>query len=170
MNQGTTTFARDDDASPTSHDLAAAFVTAGLDAHVLDDALKLLWRKLVVNAAISPLCALAGRPNGGIVDDPNLQVLARTLVAEAAAVAHADGIAIAGAWETVEAAARATAANRNSMLQDFDAGRPTEIDAISGAIVRRAQTHGIAVPLTETMLRLVRARERFGSTAHEAGR
>ena len=56
------------------------------------------------------------------------------------------------------------------MLQDLDAGRPTEIDAISGAIVRRARTHGIAVPVTETMLRLVRARERFGSApAHGAG-
>jgi 2-dehydropantoate 2-reductase len=46
------------------------------------------------------------------------------------------------------------------MLQDLDAGRPTEIDAISGAIVRRARSHAIAVPLTETVLRLVRARER----------
>ncbi|MDB5091995.1 MAG: 2-dehydropantoate 2-reductase, partial [Candidatus Eremiobacteraeota bacterium] len=57
-------------------------------------------------------------------------------------------------------AARATAANRNSMLQDLDAGRPSEIEAIAGAIVRSAADHGIAVPLTHAMLRLVRARQR----------
>lgn len=159
VNRGTTAFARDDAASPTSEELAAAFVTAGLDAYVVDDALGLLWRKLVVNAAISPLCALTRRPNGAIVEDANLQVLARTLTAEAAAVARADGVEIADVWATVVAAASATAANRNSMLQDFDAGRPTEIDAISGAIVRRARAHRIGVPLTETVLRLVRAHE-----------
>ncbi len=160
VNCGTTTFARDDGASPTSDELAAAFLAAGLEARVIDDAHALLWRKLIVNAAVNPLCALAGRTNGAIAHDPDLELLARGLTAEAAAVARADGAEIAEPWEIVRAAADASAANDNSMLQDLDAGRPTEIDAISGAIVRRAGAHGIAVPLTETVLRLVRARER----------
>lgn len=161
VNLGTTTFARDGTAAPTSDALAAAFAGAGLDAHVADDVGLLLWRKLAIVAAINPLGALTGSTNGTIATDPDLAPLARALAAEAAAVAHAEGVDTGDAWEAVEAAARATAANRNSMLQDLDAGRPTEIDAISGAIVRRARTHGIAVPVTETMLRLVRARERF---------
>ncbi len=114
----------------------------------------------MVNAAINPLGALARRTNGDVVSDPDLLPLARTLVAEAVAVAASAGVAIDDPWALVEAAGRASAANRNSMLQDLDAGRPTEIDAISGAILRRAAAHGIAVPLTEAVSRLVRARER----------
>ncbi|MBV8368617.1 MAG: 2-dehydropantoate 2-reductase [Candidatus Eremiobacteraeota bacterium] len=160
VNRGETTFARDDRALPTSFDLAHAFIEAGLEARVVDDVEPVLWRKLLVNAALNPLGALAARTNGAVATDPDLAPLAEILAAEAAAVAASEGVEAGDPWGTVEAAARASAANRNSMLQDLDAGRPTEIDAISGAILRRARAHGIAVPLTETMLRLVRGRER----------
>jgi 2-dehydropantoate 2-reductase len=162
VNRGTTTFARDDTAAPTSDDLAGAFAAAGFDARVVDDVDLLLWRKLVIVAAINPLGALTGSTNGAVVTDADLVPLARALAAEAAAVARAEGVDPGDPWAALEAAARSTAANRNSMLQDLDAGRPTEIDAISGAIVRRARAREIAVPLTDTVLRLVRARERSG--------
>lgn len=162
VNRGTTIFARDDAASPTSDDLAEAFAAAGLDARVGHDVDLLLWRKLMIVAVINPLGALTGRTNGAVTTDPELVPLARDLCAEAAAVARAEGVDPGEPWEAVAAAAQATAANRNSMLQDMDTGRPTEIDAISGAIVRRARAHGIPVPMTETMLHLVRARQRAG--------
>ena len=155
-----TVFGRDDTSSPSSDELAAALRGCGLAASVVDDPAPALWRKLVVNAALNPLGALARRTNGDVVADPDLAPLARALAYEAGTVAKASGIDVGDPWQSVEAAGRATAANRNSMLQDLDAGRPTEIDAISGAIVRRARAHDIPVPLTETMLRLVRARER----------
>lgn len=158
-NEGTTTFERDASAAPSSDELAAAFRVAGLEAQVVDDVVPVLWRKLVVNAALNPSCALTARPNGAAVSDPDLEALARTLAAEAAAVAKAEGVDVGDPWLAVQAAASASAANRNSMLQDLDAGRPTEIDAISGALVRRAATRAIAVPVTEAVLRLVRARE-----------
>ncbi len=163
IGRGATIFARDERAAPTSAELAAAFAAAGLDARVVDDIAPLLWRKLVVNAAINPLGALARRTNGDVASDHDLVPLARALAAEAAAVAASEGMAIDDPWAMVEAAWHASAANRNSMLQDLDAGRPTEIDAISGALLRRAAAHGIAVPLTETVARLVRARERSAS-------
>ncbi|MEO7039959.1 MAG: 2-dehydropantoate 2-reductase [Candidatus Elarobacter sp.] len=160
IRRAPTVFARDDTAPPTSDELAAAFRAAGLDASVVDDPAPLLWRKLVVNAALNPVGALARRTNGDVVTDPDLAPLARTLALEAGAVAAASGIDAGDAWATVQAAGRETAANQSSMLQDVDAGRPTEIEAICGAIVRRAGAHGIPVPLTEAMLRLVRARAR----------
>ncbi len=160
IGRGATVFARDAGAAPSSDELAAAFAAAGLDAQVVDDIALVLWRKLVVNAAINPLGALARRTNGAVGSDPDLVPLARALVAEAAAVAAAEGVTIDDPWGLLEAASRATAPNRTSMLQDLDAGRPTEIEAISGAIARRAAAHGIAVPLTQTVAHLVRARER----------
>lgn len=158
VNCGTTQFAAGDGESPSAGDLVAAFLAAGLDARITDDAAAMLWRKLVVNAAINPLCALTATPNGAAASE-GLAPLARALAAEAAAVARAEGSDLGDPWPAVEAAALASATNRNSMLQDLDAGRPTEIDAISGAIVERARRHGIAVPLTATMLAMVRARE-----------
>ncbi len=182
MNAGTTLFARARSAPPidagaagvrtsaaTSDELAAAFRAAGLDARVVDDVDAILWRKLVVNAAINPVCALAARPNGAVVTDPDLEALARALAAEAAAVARAEGAEPGEPWSAVEAAARTSAANRNSMLQDLEAGRRTEIEAISGEIARRAATHGIAVPVTETVLRLVRGRERSTAEPRSKG-
>ncbi len=58
--------------------------------------------------------------------------------------------------------AKRTASNRGSMLQDLDRGRRTEIDAITGAIVRTASKHGIPVPLNQALSAIVKARE--GST------
>lgn len=170
VNAGTTIFARDASAAPTSDDLSAAFAEAGLDARVADDVDAILWHKLIVNAAINPACALASLPNGAAAEDPDLAPLARALAAEAAAVARAEGVETGDPWQAVEGAARASAANRNSMLQDLEAGRPTEIEAISGAVVRRAATHRIAVPVTETVLRLVRGRERAAAELRSKGR
>ncbi|HYZ15441.1 MAG TPA: 2-dehydropantoate 2-reductase [Candidatus Acidoferrum sp.] len=157
---GTTTIARDIAASPTSDELGDALLTAGLDVRVVDDIRSAVWEKVIVNVAVNPLGALTGRTNGALADDPDLAALARALATEAAAVASAEGISIANPWRLIEAAVSATAANRNSMLQDLDAGRPTEIDAIGAAIVRRADAHGIAVPLTKAIVQLIRARER----------
>ena len=165
VNAGVTTFER----GPRSDDLVDAFTAAGLDARGADDVDAILWRKLVVNAAINPACALASRSNGAVVSDPDLEALARSLAGEAAAVAHAEAIDVGDPWAAVEAAARASAANRNSMLQDLEAGRRTEIEAISGEIARRAATHGIAVPVTETVLRLVRGRERSTAEPRSKG-
>lgn len=162
---GTTIFARDERAYPGSDELAAAFTESGFAARVVDDIAPVLWTKLVINAAINPVGALARRANGAIATDPDLGPLARALAHEAAAVAAAEGVRIEDPWSLVEAAAHATAANRNSMLQDLDAGRTTEIDAIGGAIVRHATAHGIPVPLTDALVKLIRARER-----QEAGR
>ena len=155
-----TIFARDDTAAPTSDDLAAAFEAAGLAASVVDDIAPVLWRKLLVNAVINPLGALSRRPNGAIASDPDLAALGEQLAGEAGAVAAAAGIDLGDPWPIAQAASRATAPNRNSMLQDLDAGRPTEIEAICGAVVRHAERLGVAVPLTRTMLALVRARQR----------
>lgn len=124
-----------------------------------------VWRKLIVNAAINPVTADHRIPNGQLARDP-WRGQAEALLAEARSVAAAEGFAFAAAeleadlWRIV----RATAANRSSMLQDLDRGRPTEIEAISGAVLRRGAAHGLALPATERAYERIRRRAGRGAT------
>lgn len=138
-----------------------AFDEAGLTTRITSDIHTELWAKVVVNAAINPIAALAGVPNGRLVTE---HVLARALEAvarEAAGIAKADGASIDPSEAARRAAlvARRTATNRCSMLQDLERGRRTEIDAITGAVVRAARHHRLSAPLNELLYGLVRARE-----------
>ena len=134
---------------------------AGIHTRVTDDMRRELWSKLVVNTSINPLAALAEVPNGRLVQDKGLAKLLESVCREATAVAQAEGIAL-NADEMVRRTrlvARRTAANRPSMLQDLDRGRRTEIDAITGAVLRAAARSGRDAPLASALYALVRARE-----------
>ncbi len=140
------------------------FVDAGIVTQVTSDIRTELWSKLVVNASMNPLAALASVPNGRLVRDKRLLAALSAVCNEASAIAKAEGARV-GSEElrhrTILTAKR-TASNRGSMLQDLDRGRRTEIDAITGAIVRTASKHGIPVPLNQALSAIVKARE--GST------
>lgn len=137
------------------------FDEAGIPATVSDDMRSELWGKVVVNAAINPLAALAGVPNGRLVQDRNLARLLDEVGREALVVAQAAGARLDAdaILRRTRLVARRTAANRASMLQDLDRHRRTEIDAITGAILREAERHGLDAPINRAMYALVRARE-----------
>jgi 2-dehydropantoate 2-reductase len=120
------------------------------------------WAKLVANCAINPLTALAGIRNGELLERPHERERAGRIGREVAELARRLGIALPfeDATAHVEAVALATAANRSSMLADLEAGRPTEIDAIAGSVVRRAAAAQFHVPETRRAFDEVRARER----------
>jgi 2-dehydropantoate 2-reductase len=156
---GATHFAREGLAAGDRRLEAAvgAFQTAGLECSVVANADSLVWGKVAVSAAINPLSALLGVENGALAEPPLRRWLERA-AAEVAAVAAARGIALRyarrdGTSPGRDAAAqalavcRATATNRSSMLQDVDRGRPTEIDAICGAVARAGRAVGISTPL-----------------------
>lgn len=136
---------------------------AGFDARAVYDIRPHMWGKLVANAAINPVTGLLGAPNGVILSDPDAEALARELARETAAVAAALKISLPypDAWEYVRDVARGTAENFSSMLQDLQAGRQTEIEAINGAVLAAARRSGVAAPFNESVTRLVRARERW---------
>ena len=131
--------------------LAELFRSAGLAAEASTPIEPHLWAKLVVNAAINPVTALARRPNSWIFEDSEAALRAATLAREAAAVAGALGIGLPylDPVARVVEVARATALNRSSMLADLDAGRGTEIDAINGEIVRLGRLLGVSVSENE---------------------
>jgi len=118
-----------------------------------------VWRKVLVNAAINPVTAARGVTNGVLLEDPG-RTEALQLLGEALAVARAEGFDFTSEEVTrdFERIARATASNRSSMLQDLDRGRPTEIDAISGEILRAAARHGLELPATRAIVAEITAR------------
>jgi 2-dehydropantoate 2-reductase len=125
-----------------------------------------VWRKLAINAVINPLSALLGVSNGELLSLPSVT---RGLVQEVVRVARLEGQAleIDETVAKVEASMRQTAHNRSSMLQDVRAGRCTEVDWITGAIVSLARRHGLDVPRHQQLLELVHF---VGQRAREARR
>lgn len=160
----------DDRALPAAAErLRALLEAAGIRVRLVPDLGREVWRKALVNAAINPVTADHGIPNGSLVNDPwRGQALA--LLREARAVARMAGQEFTEeeAERDLWAVVRATAANRSSMLQDLEQGRPTEIDAISGEILRRGHRHHLDLPATERVVR--RITERAAQRRSAAGR
>jgi 2-dehydropantoate 2-reductase len=139
--------------------LAARLAEGGMTVSVVEDAWASVWRKVAVNAAMNPTTALLGYTNDQLLADRAASRVADGLAAEVARVATATGVAMSEeeaqrAWREI---ATLTGANRSSMLQDVQAGRTTEIDAINGAVHREGERRGVAAPLNQAMTVLVGA-------------
>ncbi len=120
------------------------------------DIRKDLWTKLLVNAVINPLSLLLQGHNR-LVAEERFDGLKNPILAEGCAVAAAEGLAL-----KVDAAfvnRFVTSDNITSMLQDFRRGRPSEIEFINGAIAARGRKHGIATPVNEFIVDLIKALE-----------
>ncbi|MBK9713494.1 MAG: 2-dehydropantoate 2-reductase [Kouleothrix sp.] len=156
--QGTTVFGTSPDRAGMAA-LADLFSACGLPAELSDDLDSLVWGKLVVNVGINALTALLRVPNGALAATPEARALVAAAVAEAVAVAHARGTALpyADPLAHVLDVARATAANRSSMLQDALRGSPTEIATINRAVVREGQRLGVETPVNRALAELVAA-------------
>ncbi|RWX52200.1 2-dehydropantoate 2-reductase, partial [Candidatus Electrothrix marina] len=137
-------------------EVAEIFTAAGISCRAVDAIEPVLWKKLFVNLGINAVTALTGLRNGQLLDWKATRLLMQDVVSEAIAVAEAHFIEVpVDIQEHVKQVAKATASNRSSMGQDVDSRRPTEIDAINGYIVRKAREVGIAVPVNQTLVRLV---------------
>jgi 2-dehydropantoate 2-reductase len=133
---------------------------AGFRCEVTDAPGQMIWEKTAINAGINPLTAVLNVPNGRLLAVRETRELLRDLVVEATKVAAIEGYRFSRSLvEAAEETCEQTAENISSMLQDVRAGRQTEIDAISGEVLRRAQTTALSVPRTRTMYQLVRGIE-----------
>jgi 2-aminoadipate transaminase len=141
--------------------IAAELAAAGIPSVVVADETSMLWGKLAFLAPVALATTALGRPFGGVRDEP-LFVGART---EALAVAAAEGA-------DLDESARSTSAPdglRSSMQKDVEAGRPPELDAIAGPILRGAERHGIAAPCTAELAGRVRWPTRFARRTRGQG-
>lgn len=141
--------------------VADLFQAAGFVTQMHDSVAGLIWGKLAINAGINPLTALLRQPNGYLVENPAAGALMTAAANETADLARAQGIAFPypDAGAAALEVARATARNRSSMLQDVLNGRPTEVEAITGAIVRIGAKAGIPVPTNELLRTLFLAND-----------
>lgn len=144
-----------------AEDVVRAFNSAGLKSRIVSDLEGTIWGKLLINVGINPLGALTGRRNGELLEVPELCHLMKMAVAEAAEVARRKGVNLPypDPFERVKEAARASASNKCSMLQDLERGKRTEVQAINGAVAAMAKELGIAAPVNEALTVLVKARE-----------
>lgn len=143
--------------------LAALLRTSGIETELSGDIDRLVWRKLAANCAINPLTALHRVPNGSLLDAPGLRDTLVAAAREVGAVAAARGIDLGmDPADLALEVARATAANRSSMLQDLGRGAPTEIEALNGAVVREGRRLGVPTPVNEALWRQVAQREAGG--------
>lgn len=133
---------------------------AGFPSRTTDAPGQALWEKVVLSAGINPLTALIGTKNGRLIQIPEARQLMRDLVVESVKVATLEGYRFPYSLvERVEEVCRETANNVSSMLQDIRAQRRTEIDAISGELLRRGQLAGIQMPKTRAVWQLVKGLE-----------
>ena len=137
--------------------LAALLRDGAMDVSTTDDIWPAIWRKVATNAAVNPTTALLGCLNSDLLGDAAGGRIADVLAREVARVATAAGVRIpeddAVTWW--REMAQLTGANRSSMLQDVEAKRATEVDAICGAVYREGQRHGVEAPLNQAMTLLV---------------
>lgn len=137
--------------------LAGALEAAGFAVERPRDVLTEIWKKLVLNAATLPTAALTGLAAGALAGTEEMRRLVDTAAAEAVAVGRAQGfeVDLDERLESIHAVLERAGDGKGSMLQDVEAGRPTEIDVISGAVLRLADEHGVDVPATRALYALV---------------
>jgi len=132
---------------------------AGLDGPVVEDIRRAIWTKLVVNLSRSPLAVLTGAEESKLSDDPDITAMAREMITEAAAVAAAHGIPLELDWPAL-LETRYRTVHRPSMLQDWDAQRPMEIDAIGVIVSRFAAEAGLETPTINRVLAMLKMKAR----------
>ncbi len=137
--------------------LASALGGSGLPAELRDDVELVIWRKLAFTASMAPLCALLRCTVADALEsEPGRRAL-RRMFDEVVAVAGARGVALDAheLWDQALATWQGIGAHRPSLAVDLEAGRPTEIDALSGAVAALAAEHGAAAPAAELAAALV---------------
>jgi len=141
--------------------LARALVGAGLRAPLRGRIRREIWLKLWGNVALNPLSALTRATLAEICAQPATRAFARAVMAEVEAVAAALGERMAVDVDARLAGAGGVGAHKTSMLQDLEAGRPMEVEALTGAVVELARLTGVATPSLDAldgMIRLLAAR------------
>jgi 2-dehydropantoate 2-reductase len=132
--------------------VSAVFEAAGADVTIGESERAVLWEKVARLAPLAAATALTQRPVGDLRIDPDWRARLETGLAEACAVAAADGVVLdrAAQWAIIDAMPPELV---TSTARDVAAGRPSELDAIAGAVVRAGVRLDVPTPTLEGLLR-----------------
>lgn len=147
---------------PAIYAVVAALDAAGLRASATRDIVAQVWEKVIFNAALNGVAALTRMTVGQIGDFAPTRDLAFAIVEEGLAIAAGQGIALdpAAVRGAVSFALAHHRDHKASMLQDIEAGRPTEVDSIQGGLLDAAVAAGMAVPHLRACTALLKGLER----------
>jgi 2-dehydropantoate 2-reductase len=139
--------------------------SGGMTATITESIRTKIWAKLFINVGINALTVIHNCQNGDLLTIPVAQERMRLAIEEAITVAALEKIEVSMPLQDTIAVCRATEKNTSSMLQDVRKQRRTEIDAINGAIVSLAQSHGLAAPINTLLIQQVKEIEKQYETA-----
>ncbi|WP_042691586.1 ketopantoate reductase family protein [Azospirillum sp. B506] len=148
--------------NPAVDRIVTLFGQAGFQPAKTADIRQAIWVKLWGNLAFNPLSVLTGSTLGRLCNDPGTRDAGRAMMLEAKTVAERLGVVFATSVDERIAMAAGVGDFKTSMLQDYEAGRRLELDAILGSVIELAERTGVDVPLLRAVLAMVdlRARER----------
>ena len=136
--------------------VAEYFAGAGMDAVASTDIHADVWFKLWGNMTMNPITAMTGQPMDQVLRDPDARAFMARVMLEADAVSRRFGVVMTGTPEERFRVAEKLGAFRTSMLQDVEAGRPIELDAMVGAVIEIGARYGLDLPETRTLMSLAR--------------
>jgi len=142
--------------------LAGAISCGGIPCVTVSDIGKDLWAKMLYNCALNPLGAILDVPYGALAENPYSRGVMNHITEEVFAVMAAAGFETH--WKSAEGFLSVfyeklvpdTAGHKSSTLQDIAAGKKSEIDALTGAVLNLADKHSVDVPYNRTIYALIR--------------
>jgi 2-dehydropantoate 2-reductase len=148
------------EATPRVRDLAALLARGGIEARVSPQIQKDVWFKLWGNMTVNPVSALTGATTDLIMDDALVRGFISTVMREAREIGTRIGLPIADSPEDRHAVTRRLGAFKTSMLQDVEAGRAVELDALVGAVRELGRLTDVETPFTDALFGLARLQAR----------
>ena len=151
------------------NDLASLLTEAGLEVEMSENIQQSIWFKLWGNMTMNPVSALTGATCDKILDDPLVNRFCLDVMAEASEIGTKIGCPISQSGEERNALTRKLGAFKTSMLQDVEAGRSVELDALVAAVREIGQRVGVATPNMDALLGLSRLHARTRGLYPEQG-
>ncbi|MEI9982281.1 MAG: 2-dehydropantoate 2-reductase [Aliidongia sp.] len=139
------------DHAPALRAAAELLGDAGIETKLTDDIRKAVWAKLLLNTAAATLSVLTGGTLGQLRTGPGMAEIRARLMREALATARAWDVDLADEIDATLAAGGSASGHKASMLQDYEARRPLELDAIVKAVIDLARRRQVSVSTIETL-------------------
>lgn len=141
--------------------IADAFIKSGFEADCAPNVQRLIWQKMFTNVSASALTGVLQVPLGYIASNEFAWAMCETLVREAVAVANGDGMGfdVEEKIAEVRAVCESSPTGITSICADLRDGRRTEVDTISGSVVRASDRNGVPAPTHRMIVRMVHAME-----------